>query len=102
MTQLDKLKIMLGIKDDLQDDVIGLLIDDVQEDLLSWTNRTELPVRLESAQRQIVVIRYNMQGVEGQTSHSEGGVSRSFDDLPQSIRNTVTQYRLAKLVGYAT
>lgn len=104
MTQLEKLKTTLGISltDTSQDDILNLLLEDVLSDLLTWTNRDTLPIALEPTQRQIVVIRYNMQGVEGQTSHSEGGVSRSFEDLPESIRQTIGQYRLVKVVRYAT
>ncbi|WP_044737055.1 phage head-tail connector protein [Geobacillus kaustophilus] len=100
--QLEKLKRMLGISDNSQDDLLQLLLDDAKADLLSWTNRIDLPSGLEPTQRQIAVIRYNMQGVEGQKSHSEGGVSRSFDELPESIRATISQYRLLKVVRYAT
>ncbi|NWL87557.1 hypothetical protein DMN77_08060 [Paenibacillus sp. 79R4] len=100
--QLQKLKIQLGIKqsDDSQDDELKLLLDDVETDLLTWTNRTELPVTLDSTQRQISVIRYNKQGVEGESSHSEGGISRSFDDLPKGLQDSILQKRLAKLVTY--
>ncbi|WP_179014346.1 phage head-tail connector protein [Paenibacillus sp. 79R4] len=102
MDQLQKLKIQLGIKqsDDSQDDELKLLLDDVETDLLTWTNRTELPVTLDSTQRQISVIRYNKQGVEGESSHSEGGISRSFDDLPKGLQDSILQKRLAKLVTY--
>lgn len=104
MSQLEKLKIMLGIDlaDTSQDAALTLLLEDVASDLMSWTNRDTLPAALEPTQRQIAAIRYNMQGVEGQTSHSEGGVSRSFDELPESIRSTIAQYRLLKVVRYAT
>ncbi|ATP40703.1 hypothetical protein CSE16_11950 [Solibacillus sp. R5-41] len=101
-SQLDKLKIALGIKDDLQDDLLQLFLDDARNDILTWTNRVELSPSLESVQRQMATICYNMQGVEGQSSHSEGGISRSFDDLPQSIQNTINQSRLLKAVRYAT
>jgi hypothetical protein len=104
MTQLEKLKTMLGIDlaDESKDEALQLLLDDVASDLLAWTNRDTLPIALEPTQRQIAVIRYNMQGVEGQTSHSEGGISRSFEELPESIRSTIAQYRLLKVVRYAT
>jgi len=102
MTQLQKLRIQLGIKTIVEDDSLQLILDDVKEDILIWTNRATLPVILESTQRQIAVIRYNMQGIEGQTSHSEGGISRSFDVLPQSIQNTLNQNRLLKAARYAT
>lgn len=104
MTQLEKLKTTLGISltDTSQDENLNLLLEDVLSDILSWTNRDILPIALEPTQRQIAVIRYNMQGVEGQTAHNEGGVSRSFEDLPEPIRNTIGQYRLLKVVRYAT
>lgn len=102
MSQLQKLLIQLGIKSNDQDELLQLILDDVEADILNWTNRRTLPASLWSTQRQIAVIRYNMQGIEGQTSHSEGGVSRSFDDLPRSIQNTIGQHRLAKAARYAT
>lgn len=102
VTTLDKLKLQLGIKDNSQDNLLTLLLDDVQVDLLAWTNRETLPVALESTQRQIAIIRYNMMGVEGQTSHSVGGISRTFDELPPSVRQSIGQHRLAKVVRYAT
>ncbi len=101
-TLLDKFKITLGIKNESKDDELNLILEDVKDDVLIWTNRKELPEVLNSVVRQIGVIRYNMQGVEGQTSHSEGGISLSFDDLPQSIQNTIIQYRLLKATRYAT
>lgn len=99
-TQLDKVKISLGIKDELQDEEILLLVEDAENDVLIWTNRTTLPTALLSVVRQIAIIRYNMQGIEGQTSHSEGGVSRSFDELPQSVTSTLVQFRLLKAARY--
>lgn len=102
MEQIDKLKLQLGIKDDEQDGLLQLSLDDIEADILTWTNRIVLPPSLESIQRQIAVIQYNKQGIEGQTSHSEGGISRSFEDLPQSIQNAINQKRLAKLVRYAS
>ncbi len=102
MTPLEKLKLQLGIKDIAQDGFLTLLLEDVESDILTWTNRTVLPATLESIKRQIAVIHYNKQGIEGQSSHSEGGISRSFEDLPQSLQSTINQKRLAKLARYAT
>ncbi|QNK86432.1 phage head-tail connector protein [Sporosarcina sp. resist] len=102
MRQIDKLKLQLGIINSEQDDLLELSLEDIKTDILTWTNRTALPKSLESTCRQIAVIHYNKQGVEGQTSHSEGGISRSFEDLPQSLQSTINQKRLAKLARYAT
>jgi hypothetical protein len=100
MSTLEKLRIQLEINDKSKDNLLGLLLDDVEIDLLSWTNRNKMPSSLEPTQRQIAVIRYNMIGIEGQTSHSEGGVSRSFEELPLSVRKTISQHRKAKVVLY--
>lgn len=97
--QLAKLKRSLGIAADNIDKDVDLtdMLDDAKSDLLTWTNRVELPVELLSTQRQIVVIRYNMLGIEGQTTHSVGGISRSFEDLPDSIKATIASRRISKL-----
>ncbi len=97
---LAKIKLLLGITDTSQDDLLEQLIEDAIEDILIWTNRSELPASLESPVRQITIMRYNKIGVEGQNSHSEGGISRNFEDLPQSLQSTINQKRLAKLVSY--
>lgn len=97
---LVKLKLLLGIKDDSEDELLELMLEDAMSDVLIWTNRTRLPAPLESAVRQVVIIRYNKQGVEGESSHSEGGISRSFDDLPKGLQDSILQKRLAKLVTY--
>jgi len=104
MDTLAKLKIMLDIAiDDIsQDGELQLLLDDIQTDLLTWTNRIAFPVPLESIQRQIAVMRYNKKGVEGQSSHSEGGIGRSFEDLPVSMQAAINQYRKLKVATYET
>ena len=102
LTQLEKLKLNLGITDDSKDDELNVLLEDVESDVLIWTNRKAIPELLVSTVRQIAVMRYNMQGIEGQTSHTEGGISRSFESLPQSIQGAIIQSRLLKATRYAT
>lgn len=101
MTTLEKLKIALGIPpaDDTQDPALNLLLMDTETDLLAWTNRAILPLTLEPALRQLAIMRYNKVGIEGQTSHGEGGVSRSFEDLPPSIKQSVSRHVIIKVVG---
>ncbi|MFD2334684.1 phage head-tail connector protein [Cohnella sp. GCM10020058] len=100
-TSLDRLMGTLGLSEDI-DGSLGVLLDDVESDLLSWTNRRTLPPGLEPTKRQIAIMRYNKVGIEGETSHSEGGVSRSFEDLPESVKMTIGSYRLLKVARYAT
>jgi len=46
----------------------------------------------------LAVIAYTRRGMEGQTSHSEGGVSVSVTDaLPQDMQNRINRLRTAKV-----
>lgn len=100
MTQLEKLKMLLDVTD--QDGLLQTLLEDAEADVLTWTNRAKLPIALEATVRQVAIIRYNMQGVEGQTTHSEGGISRSFDLLPKDVQQSINAFRLLKAVRHAT
>ena len=61
--------------------------------LLDEIGRDELPERLASAQAALAVIIFNREGAEGESSRSEGGISRSFiDDLPADIRRRLKNY----------
>ena len=41
--------------------------------------------------------RSNSLGIEGQIAHFVGGISRSFDDLPDSIKATIISHRISRL-----
>ena len=51
------------------------------------TDLTEVPARYEYIQLQMCVALYNKKGAEGQTAHSENGISRTYEagDIPQSL-----------------
>lgn len=72
-----------------------------EQDILRETNRKLLPASLLSAQLDIAVIRINRMGTEGETSRSEGGISSSFESLPDYLRKLVSSYRLAGVGGHA-
>ncbi|WP_127539385.1 phage head-tail connector protein [Paenibacillus illinoisensis] len=99
MNRLEKIQALLGPASVEQGPLLSVLIEDAEADLLSWTNRQTIPSGLESALRQLVIMRYNKVGIEGQTSHSEGGVSRAFVDLPADLQRTISHHRLLKVVG---
>lgn len=54
--------------------------------------KTEIPYRYELLQCQIAAYLINKQGADGQTSHSENGVSRSYEsgDVPESLLGQIT------------
>lgn len=53
---------------------------------------TEVPTRYEFLQCEIAAYLLNKRGAEGQTSHSENGISRGYEsaDVPESLIGAVT------------
>ena len=56
------------------------------------TDETEIPTRYDFLQCEIAAYLLNKRGAEGQTSHSENGISRSYEsaDVPESMLGAVT------------
>ena len=56
------------------------------------TDETEVPPRYDYLQCEIAAYLLNKRGAEGQTSHSENGISRSYEsaDVPESLIGAVT------------
>ena len=56
------------------------------------TEVTEVPTRYDFLQCEIAAYLLNKRGAEGQTSHSENGISRSYEsaDVPESMLGSVT------------
>lgn len=102
MTQLEKIKIRLEIKDINQDNLLNMLLEDAEGEILDFCNRDTLPIKAESLQRELAIIYYNRLGSEGETSRSEGGVSVSYStEIPEGIKDRLIAFRRIKLVGVA-
>lgn len=87
-----------GIED--PNEVAVLLIDlkDALADALDYTNRDVLVGNMDTAVKDLYIFRRNTEGVEGETSRSEGGVSQSFEiGIPKRIRTKLNRYRIATL-----
>ena len=56
------------------------------------TEETEVPRRYEFLQCEIAASLLNKRGAEGQTGHSENGISRSYEsaDVPESLMGAIT------------
>lgn len=94
MDQLTKLKLKLGIDDDSMDSLLNLYLEDAKNTILELTHLDELSESLLNTQIELAIIYYNKEGIEGQTSHSEGGVSRSFEEgIPESIMKKIRANR---------
>lgn len=77
----------------IADDKGEYLLETAKDIILDQIGRDQLPERLVSAQVQLAVIIYNRDGAEGESSRSEGSVSRSFiDGLPDEIKSRLKNY----------
>lgn len=103
LTQLERLKVRLGINDTSQDALLQCILDDVEGEMLTLTNRTALLDSMNSLQVKIAIIEYNKQGSEGMTSDSQGGKSQSWlDGMPQDVKTSLYGFRRLKVSNYAT
>lgn len=75
---------MLGIKDNLQDDVLNVIISNVSSHLKAMLGK-EIPEHLEFIVIEIVVRRFNRIGTEGMQSESVEGHSVTFYDLSKEF-----------------
>ncbi len=93
MTALEKLKIRLDIADESEDEKLLLMLSEAEDTVLDLIGREIIPARLTSVQIELAVIAYNEQGAEGESSRSEGGISRSFvDGLPGEMKERLKNY----------
>ena len=86
----------LRLPDATNDALLQSLLYEAGAAILTMTNRDTLPDALAFAQIKLAAIAYNRMGVEGEASHSEGGVSVSIDALPDNIRREIAPWRLAR------
>lgn len=100
MTQEEKLtalKSMVGNSD--PDEVLSTYLDFAGSKILAkaypyQNDVTEVPVQYAHLQIEIAAYMLNKRGAEGQTSHTENGVSRSYEngDIPSSMLKAVIPY----------
>lgn len=96
MTALERLAVRV---ENAQPQMLESLLLDAEGMLLAYTGRSILPPALETAQIQLAALLYNRMGAEGESAHSEGGVSRTMEALPADIQRQIAPYRLAKVVN---
>ena len=98
MTQLERLKIR--ITDNVSEEVLEDILESAKNVILSrrypFLSDSEYPsdveLRYKDLQIRIAVEMYNKQGVEGQTSHSELGVNRTYEsaNVSESLLREIT------------
>ncbi|HIR04231.1 MAG TPA: phage head-tail connector protein [Candidatus Scatovicinus merdipullorum] len=100
MTQDEKLtalKAMVGTSD--SDEVLSTYLNFAGSKILAkaypyQNDVTEIPDQYSYLQVEIAAYMLNKRGAEGQTSHTENGVSRSYEngDVPSSMLKSVVPY----------
>ena len=98
MTQAEKLKLlkaMVGESD--TEEVLLAYLDIAGGKIINraypfGAEEPEVPKRYEFLQCEIAAYLLNKRGAEGQTGHSENGISRSYEsaDVPESMLSAVT------------
>ena len=93
--KLTLLKAMVGSAD--SDDVLLAYLDIAGRKVINraypyGTEETEVPSRYDFLQCEIAAYLLNKRGAEGQTGHSENGISRSYEsaDVPESLLGAIT------------
>lgn len=93
---LARLKLRLPEVED--DALLTDLLEEAGAFIRAYTRRSEVPKELQDAQMRIAAILYNRMGMEGETQHSEGGVSRTAQALPEDLKRWLNGWRLARTV----
>lgn len=84
-SKIEKLKIMLN-NSSIDDTLLGIYLDDCKERILNKlypfgvpNDVIDVPPQYEMLQLKLVVNAYNKRGAEGESSHNENGINRSYD-----------------------
>ena len=86
MSELEKVKLWIGLEDNDDDALIELLLETAEEII---KGRTLVPKDFESLKVEAVVVAYNQRGSEGTKVGSSDGFSTSWysDTMEQFIKN---------------
>lgn len=91
-------KLKRRLSDCTDEALLNDLLCGAQDMICAYTCRDSVPERLRSVQIEIACILFNRMGMEGESAHSEGGVSHTAESLPEFLRRQLNPYRLARTV----
>lgn len=89
--QLQKLKKLLGSQNS-EDEVLTYLLDVAAEIITNIRFTDVVEPQYLNTQIQIAIELYNKMGVEGQVSHGENGINRTYEsgDVSKSVLSRIT------------
>lgn len=76
---IEQVKALLGITDDLQDDLLEVIKELTEAHFKAYTGQETIPANLEFIIVEVMVKRFNKLGSEGMSSQGVEGLSISFD-----------------------
>ena len=100
MTEVEKLVMLKGMVGGSDtDDVLSTYLNLAGGKIIARAypysaDQTEVPAQYHYLQVEIAAYMLNKRGAEGQTAHSENGISRTYEsaDVPSSMLSSVTPY----------
>jgi len=96
---LNKLKLLLNIQDDTEDELLYTLISLCKEEAYTYCNLPEYDKKLDAVVISMVVERYNRIGSEGTTQQSSSGVSMTYDSFySDRVRWMLNKNRKVKMI----
>ena len=98
--KLAKLRLMLDEGDDTSDAIANAYLEAAEKAVINLAypfgdvSEKTMPEKYEYEQIEIAAYMLNKRGAEGETAHTEGGTSRTFEtgDIPISLRARITAY----------
>lgn len=97
--KLTKLRLMVGATES-EDELLLMYLTDAERAILNHLYPMDddlahnIPNRYESRQVEIAAYLYNKRGAEGETSHNENGISRSYENgsIPDSMLSDIIPF----------
>ena len=83
----------------LSDAQLTALLADAESMCKAYLGRNRIPDGMDTAVYRMALALYNRMGMEGETSHSEGGVSVTADPMPEEVKAMLRPLRLAGIGG---
>lgn len=86
LSQLEKLKLLLE-SPPVSDAVLGFYLDNASDIICELRNSNLVEVQYSNLQVKMAIEMYNKIGAEGETSHSENGIMRTYQtaDISNSL-----------------
>lgn len=91
--QLQRLKLVLGSPSN-EDELLQYYLDVAKDIICDIRHTDEVEPKYKNIQIEIAVELYNKRGAEGQTSHNENGISRSYENA------SVSDSLLSKIIPF--